>query len=171
MRVRTTAHFERNGYVAILEAGRADRAGRIAFIRFRRNRGSAEAGNLSVGPIAIRRQPCRWRLRYGRLPHATGAGAGQSGFSGRVEGGEWPVASAENRDLFVKAPEKYAPQFGGYCAFAVAYGSTAAGDPRVFTLANGKLYLNLNQSVQSTWARDRDNLIKRAETNWPTVLK
>ncbi len=86
------------------------------------------------------------------------------------KGAEWRFASAENRDLFVKEPEKYAPQFGGYCAFAVAYGSTAAGDPRVFTLANGKLYLNLNQSVQSTWARDRDNLINRAQDNWPKVL-
>lgn len=84
---------------------------------------------------------------------------------------EWRFATAENRDQFVKEPEKFAPQFGGYCAFAVAYGSTAAGDPKLFTLVDGKLYLNLNESVQSTWQRDRANLIKRGEQNWPKVLQ
>ncbi len=84
---------------------------------------------------------------------------------------EWRFASAENRDLFVKAPETYAPQFGGYCAFTVAYGSTAPGNPKVFTLANGKLYLNLNTSVQATWVQDQQSLIKRAEANWPQLIK
>jgi YHS domain-containing protein len=96
---------------------------------------------------------------------------GNPAFRVSWKGAEWRFASVENRDLFVQDPAKYAPQFGGYCAFAVAYGSTAAGDPRIFTLENGKLYLNLNDSVQSSWLRDKDNLIKRAETNWPKVLK
>jgi YHS domain-containing protein len=96
---------------------------------------------------------------------------GNPAFRVSWKGAEWRFASAENRDAFVKEPEKYAPQFGGYCAFAVAYGSTAAGDPRVFTLVNGKLYLNLNESVQSSWVRDQANLIRRGEQNWPRVLK
>jgi hypothetical protein len=85
-------------------------------------------------------------------------------------GAEWRFATAANRDLFVQNPARYAPQFGGYCAFAVAYGSTAPGDPRHFTIANGKLYLNLNQPVQTTWVRDQENLIRRGEANWPKAL-
>jgi YHS domain-containing protein len=95
---------------------------------------------------------------------------GNPAFRVSWKGAEWRFSTAENRDFFVKNPDKYAPQFGGYCAYAVAYGSTAAGHPRVFTLENGKLYLNLNQSVQSSWARDKSNLIKRAEQNWPKVI-
>ncbi|MDX2158772.1 MAG: YHS domain-containing (seleno)protein [Hyphomicrobiaceae bacterium] len=96
---------------------------------------------------------------------------GNAAFRVSWKGAEWRFSSSENRDRFVKEPDKYAPQFGGYCAFAVAYGSTAAGDPRVFSIAKGKLYLNLNESVQSSWARDQDNLIQRAERNWPKVVQ
>jgi YHS domain-containing protein len=87
------------------------------------------------------------------------------------KGAEWRFATQQNRDLFVQNPERYAPQFGGYCAFAVAFGTTTAADPRVFAIRNGKLYLNLNASVQSQWTRDQDNLIRRAEQNWPRVLQ
>lgn len=96
---------------------------------------------------------------------------GNPAFRVSWKGAEWRFATAEHRDLFAKEPEKYAPQFGGYCAFAVAYGSTAAGNPKLFTLAHGKLYLNLNESVQATWQRDQDNLIRRGEANWPKVLQ
>lgn len=96
---------------------------------------------------------------------------GNPAFRVSWKGAEWRFSTTENRDQFVKEPDKYAPQFGGYCAFAVAYGSTAAGDPKLFTLVNGKLYLNLNESVQATWQRDQANLIKRGEQNWPKVLQ
>ncbi len=96
---------------------------------------------------------------------------GNPAFRVSWKGAEWRFATAEARDQFVTEPEKYAPQFGGYCAFAVAYGSTAAGDPKLFTLVDGKVYLNLNESVQSTWQRDQANLIKRAEQNWPKVIQ
>ncbi len=87
------------------------------------------------------------------------------------QGAEWRFASQANRDLFAAEPEKYAPQFGGYCAFAVGHGSTSPGDPKVWSIVNGKLYLNLNSSVQSSWNRDQANLIQRGERNWPNVLK
>ncbi|MFV0297242.1 MAG: YHS domain-containing (seleno)protein [Hyphomicrobiaceae bacterium] len=96
---------------------------------------------------------------------------GSAAFRVGWKGAEWRFSSAENRDLFVKAPGKYAPQFGGYCAYAVAFGATAPGDPRVFTLVGDKLYLNLNKEVQSSWARNREALIRKAEKNWPGVLK
>lgn len=96
---------------------------------------------------------------------------GNPAFRVRWKGAEWRFATPENRDAFVKSPTTYAPQFGGYCAYAVAYGSTAPGNPRLFTVVNGKLYLNLNESVQSSWVRDQANLIKRAEQAWPGLLK
>ncbi len=97
--------------------------------------------------------------------------AGKSEFRVSWKGAEWRFASKANLDTFVGSPEKYAPQFGGYCAFAVAHGSTAPGDPKVWDVVNGKLYLNVSKSVQSTWQKDQSTLIPRAEKNWPGVLK
>ncbi len=96
---------------------------------------------------------------------------GTDEFTHEWKGATWRFASKENLEAFVKDPEKYAPQYGGYCAFAVGHGSLASGDPKVWKIVNGKLYLNYNQSVQSSWERDKDRLIKRADTNWPKVLK
>lgn len=84
-------------------------------------------------------------------------------------GAEWRFSTAANRDAFVKEPSRYAPQFGGYCALAAAYGQKAPGDPRVFRLVNGKLYLNRDTSAQSQWDRDQANLIRQGEQKWPSV--
>jgi YHS domain-containing protein len=83
----------------------------------------------------------------------------------------WRFASAQNRDAFKAAPEKYAPQYGGYCAYAVAKGGTAKGDPMAWHIVDGKLYLNVNASVQKIWEKDIPGYIKAAEKNWPDVLK
>ena len=82
-------------------------------------------------------------------------------------GATWRFASAKNRAAFEADPEKYAPQFGGYCAWAVSQGYTASIDPDVFQIVDGKLYLNYSKSVMKTWLEDRDNLIKAADRNWP----
>jgi len=82
-------------------------------------------------------------------------------------GASWRFASAENRAAFEASPEKYAPQYGGYCAYAVSQGSTASVDPEAFTIVEGKLYLNYSQSVQRTWLQDRDVYIEEADANWP----
>lgn len=86
------------------------------------------------------------------------------------KGAEWRFASKANLDLFVASPEKYAPQFGGYCAFAVANGSTAPGDPKLWNVVNGKLYLNVSPGIQSTWVKDQATLIPRGEQNWPRII-
>jgi YHS domain-containing protein len=96
---------------------------------------------------------------------------GTDEFTHMWKGATWRFASKENLDAFVKEPEKYAPQYGGYCAFAVGHGSLASGDPKVWKIVDGKLYLNLNQSVQKSWERDIPGLTKRADANWPKVLK
>ena len=86
------------------------------------------------------------------------------------KGAEWRFASAANRDLFSAEPEKYAPQFGGYCAFAVSLGYLAKGDPEAWTVHDGKLYLNYNKSVRKRWAKDIDGNIEKGDANWPAAL-
>ena len=86
------------------------------------------------------------------------------------KGAEWHFASQANLDLFLKEPDKYAPQYGGYCAFAVAGGGTAPGDPRLWDVVNGKLYLNLSSGTQSSWRRDTPGMIQRGDANWPRVI-
>jgi YHS domain-containing protein len=86
-------------------------------------------------------------------------------------GAEWHFASAASRDAFVKEPEKYAPQFGGYCAWAVAHGYTANGDPTVWKVVDGKLYLNYNQRVKEKWQEDEAGFIKQGDDNFPRFLE
>lgn len=95
---------------------------------------------------------------------------GSEQFAARWKEAVWRFASKENLDLFVAEPEKYAPQYGGYCAFAVAHGGTSPGDPKVWSVIGGKLYLNLNPSIQSQWNRDQTGFITRADQNWPRVV-
>ncbi|MCP5373142.1 MAG: YHS domain-containing protein [Hyphomicrobiales bacterium] len=84
-------------------------------------------------------------------------------------GATWRFASAGNLALFKADPERYAPQFGGYCAFAVSKGATAEIDPKAWSIVNGKLYLNYSPGVRDTWARDVDGNIAKAEANWPAL--
>ncbi|MGB8816538.1 MAG: YHS domain-containing (seleno)protein [Rhizobiaceae bacterium] len=95
---------------------------------------------------------------------------GKPEFTTKWKGAEWRFASAENRDAFAAAPETYAPQFGGYCAFAVSKGATAKGDPKVWTVVDKKLYFNFNEAVQTNWKEDIPGNISKAESNWPKVL-
>ena len=83
----------------------------------------------------------------------------------------WRFASEENRALFQADPARYAPQFGGYCAWAVSKGYTASVDPEAWSVVEGKLYLNYSKSVRKQWEADRPAAIARAEANWPKVLE
>jgi YHS domain-containing protein len=83
---------------------------------------------------------------------------------------EWVFSSQENLDKFKLNPDMYAPQYGGYCAWAVANGSTASGDPLHWSVVNNKLYLNYDADIQAMWADDRNNLIVMGDKNWPGVL-
>lgn len=82
----------------------------------------------------------------------------------------WQFASAENRDLFAANPEQYAPQYGGFCAWAVSEGYTASIDPEAWRIVDGRLYLNYSQGVQRQWEQDIPGNISRADENWPGVL-
>ena len=95
---------------------------------------------------------------------------GKAEFTHAHDGAVWRFSSAANRDTFKADPAKYAPQYGGYCAWAVSQGYTAKGDPNVWSLVDGKLYLNYNRSVQTGWEKDTAGNIKKGDANWPRVL-
>jgi len=78
----------------------------------------------------------------------------------------WYFSSQENLDLFATSPEKYAPQYDGYCAWAMSEGRKAQTDPEVWKIFRGKLYLNCSMEAYEKWSRDIPGNIKKADTNW-----
>ena len=95
---------------------------------------------------------------------------GSSDFTTDYDGATWQLASAANRDAFAADPKGFAPQYGGYCAYAVSRGSTAKTSPNAWTIHEGKLYLNLNRAVRAIWSRDVPGNIAKGDANWPSVL-
>ncbi|MHC8508336.1 MAG: YHS domain-containing (seleno)protein [Rhodospirillales bacterium] len=85
------------------------------------------------------------------------------------KGAKWRFASAENQALFEADPERYAPAYGGYCAYAVSQGYTAKTEPHAFSIEGGRLYLNYSSGVKRTWDVDRPGYIAKSEANWPNV--
>jgi YHS domain-containing protein len=96
---------------------------------------------------------------------------GKQAFEYKYKGATWRFSTAENLSAFKTAPDRYAPQYGGYCAWAVSQGYTASGDPKNWRIVNGKLYLNYNTDIQKKWEKDIPGLIAKGDANWPTVLK
>jgi YHS domain-containing protein len=87
------------------------------------------------------------------------------------KGSTFHFASKANRDAFVADPAKYAPQYGGFCAYGMASGYKAATDPAAFSIVDGKLYLNYNRDIQTQWRADRPGFIDKANGNWPAASK
>jgi hypothetical protein len=86
-------------------------------------------------------------------------------------GARWLFASEEHRAMFVANPAALAPQYGGYCAWAVAEGYTAPVDPEAWKIVDGKLYLNYSAKIQRKWQRDVPGNISRADVNWPKLKR
>ena len=102
----------------------------------------------------------------------TGAPAkGDKAFAVTYQGAEYRFVSQANLDAFQADPAKYAPQYGGYCAWAISQGYTAKGDPQHWAIVDGKLYLNYNAKVKADWDKDRAGFIEKADANWPAVLE
>jgi hypothetical protein len=95
---------------------------------------------------------------------------GRVEFEYRWQNAVWRFASAGNRDRFATSPESFAPQFGGYCAWAVSRGYTADIDPEAWRLVDGMLYLNYSKRVQRMWEQDIAGNIAKGRLNWPGVL-
>ncbi|MYG52779.1 MAG: YHS domain-containing protein [Rhodospirillaceae bacterium] len=97
--------------------------------------------------------------------------AGKAEFTHKWKGATWYFSSAANRDRFRSDPERWAPQYGGYCAYGVAQGYAVKIEVDQWSVVDGKLYLNYDRSVQRTWKRDIPGYIRKADGNWPGVLK
>lgn len=96
--------------------------------------------------------------------------AGSSEYTYDWGGATWKFANREHRDLFASNPGQYAPQYGGFCAWAVSQGYTAPVDPNAWDIVDGKLYLNFNASIQRRWRRDIAGHVANANQNWPGVV-
>jgi hypothetical protein len=94
---------------------------------------------------------------------------GNNNFTYKWQDVNWRFSTAENRNLFIKNPEKYAPQYGGFCAWAVSRGYTAPIDPNAWKIVDGKLYLNVNLDTQKRWEKDIPGNIQKADQNWPGI--
>ena len=87
------------------------------------------------------------------------------------KGAKWKFASAAHLEMFKAHPERYAPQYGGYCAYGVAKGDLVKIDPEAFAVIDGKLYLNYDSGIQKKWARDPQGYIKAADPKFPGLLE
>ncbi|HJS67582.1 MAG TPA: YHS domain-containing (seleno)protein [Nitrospiraceae bacterium] len=92
-------------------------------------------------------------------------------FQAEYQGSTFSFSTAANRDRFAANPDKFAPQYGGYCAFGMAKGYKAVIDPAAFTVVGDKLYLNYSETVRSKWKLDIPGYIRAANENWPEVRK
>lgn len=94
---------------------------------------------------------------------------GTSAFNATYNGATYRFSSAENRDMFQADPAKYAPQYGGFCAWGVTKGGLYDIDPEAFAVVDGKLYLNYDKEVQKTWSADIPGFIRAADAKWPEL--
>jgi YHS domain-containing protein len=120
--------------------------------------------NVSRGQLALR--------GYDAVSYSSDGKAvpGVPAFEYRWMNVVWRFASADHLERFKKEPERYAPEFGGYCAYAVSQGYTADGDPTVWRVVDGHLYLNYSTDAQKLWEKDVPGNITKGHQNWPTVL-
>ena len=94
---------------------------------------------------------------------------GKAEFTAKHAGATYRFSSAANRDAFAAAPQKYVPQYGGYCAFGTASGYKAPIEPDAWTVVDGRLYLNYSQSVRRQWQADIPGYLRKADAQWPVI--
>lgn len=94
---------------------------------------------------------------------------GDPGITSTHNGVTYEFASAQNKALFDGAPDKYAPQYGGFCAYAVSKGYKADIDPHAFSVVDGKLYVNYSHEVGREFNKKPRSYVKSADANWPDV--
>jgi len=94
---------------------------------------------------------------------------GRHEFFAEYKGGTYLFATATNRDAFKANPEKYAPCYGGYCAYGIAVGKKFDIDAASWRIVDGKLYFNLNPMILERWSHDAKEYIRKSEENWPRI--
>ena len=95
---------------------------------------------------------------------------GSKKYKAEYQGAEWRFSSQENLDLFLSEPEKYAPQYGGYCAFGLAMGHAVSSDPEAWKVVDGKLYMNYSKKVKVRWEESIPEFIDDANGNYAEVI-
>lgn len=95
--------------------------------------------------------------------------SGVDAYTFEWSGSQWKFSSQAHLDSFKVAPEKYAPQYGGYCAYGCSQNYKAPVDPEAFTILNNKLYLNYSMKVKTAWLQEATARIKAADANWPAL--
>ncbi|MEO0461692.1 MAG: YHS domain-containing (seleno)protein [Pseudomonadota bacterium] len=133
----------------------------------------ADLGGEPEGPVFRAAKADTLALSgYDAVSYFVGEGVpveGSSDFTVRYQGFDYQFASEENAQTFIADPAKYAPAYGGYCAWAIgANDALAPGDPKVYKIVDDKLYLNFNESVAEKWNADVPGFIAKADTNYPT---
>ncbi len=86
------------------------------------------------------------------------------------KGADWHFADADSAARFENMPMDFAPQFGGYCAFAASRGYLAPTIPEAWTVHNGQLFLNANLRARELWLADMEANIAKGRENWPGIL-
>jgi YHS domain-containing protein len=129
---------------------------------------TAGVGGSAVGAAAAEKTAIRG---YDTVAYFTAGRAvkGSPSFAFSWHGMTWHFSSREHRDLFAAAPEKYAPQYDGWCAWAMTEMRLAETDPEVWKIVGGKLYLNCSPAAYEKWARDIPGNIEKADENWPKM--
>lgn len=94
---------------------------------------------------------------------------GDSSYQYRWNAANWYFSSAKNRDLFMATPEKFAPAFGGYCAYGLSQGHKAPTQVETWTVINNTLYFNYNLKVKERWIKQTDSLIAKGQVNWVLI--
>ncbi|MEM6901404.1 MAG: YHS domain-containing (seleno)protein [Pseudomonadota bacterium] len=95
---------------------------------------------------------------------------GSEEFTTVWQNAEWQFSSQDNLEAFEADPERYAPQFGGYCPTALAHSDVKIGTPEQFAVISEKLYLNVNYDANLAFRNDSNNLIARANVNWRELV-
>ena len=127
------------------------------------DRASTRSVNLDKSGVAIR--------GFDPVAYFTDARPtkGNSQISATYQSATFYFASTKNRELFLKEPEKFVPAFGGFCAIGAALGGKFDGDPNLWKIVEGKLYLNKDVPAQRSWLKDVSGNITKANRNWSKI--
>ncbi|MCH9648917.1 MAG: hypothetical protein K0U98_11815 [Deltaproteobacteria bacterium] len=123
----------------------------------------SKGGTLAGGPLALR--------GFDAVAYFT-VGAprlGSADLSTLHEGAVYRFSSSENQKAFEADPERYLPAYGGFCAYGISAGAKFDGDPEVFSIVDGRLFLNLSPKVQKKWQKDVGGHVTKADTNWKRI--
>lgn len=94
---------------------------------------------------------------------------GKASITAEWNGAKWAFSTEENKAKFLASPEKYAPAYDGHCAYGLAQGGKVPGNPNLWRIVDGKLYLNINPPVVGFWEADIPGFIKTADKNWSSA--